>query len=218
MIRRTFLQNIIMSVGVVGFSSLPFFISRLLFPEQAIASTSRIPLPGALAGPQAFIEACIGCGLCGEVCPPRCILFHKSDGGPESNKPYIDPARKSCTLCGYCMEVCPTEALTVTPIREIDMGIAQIDRVACYPWVDQGVCGACVSVCPLGEQAIDYEFGNFYRPVVKDGCVGCGQCVEVCPEPSLPIRIVHRSEGTEARHGVGIRQIDKWQKGQRLEY
>lgn len=216
--RRTFLQKLVLSLGVLGFSSLPFGMSRLLFPEIKASPSNRVPLPGALADQKVFIEACIGCGLCGEVCPPKCILFHKVDGGPESNKPYINPAKKSCTLCGYCMEICPTEALTVTAVREIDMGIAQIDRAACYPWVDQGVCGACVSVCPLGEEAIDFEFGNFYRPVIKDGCVGCGQCVEVCPEPSLPIWIVHRSEGKVARHGVGIRQMDKWQKGQRLKY
>lgn len=86
------------------------------------------------------------------------------------------------------------------------MGIAQIDRVACYPWVDRGICGACVGICPLGDSAIDFEFGNIYRPVVKQGCVGCGLCVEVCPEPSLPIRIVDRSEPTEARHGMGVRR------------
>lgn len=216
--RRTFLQKMIMNLGVVGFASLPFGISRLLFPDIKAEVINHLPLPGALADPEAFIQACIGCGLCGEVCPPKCILFHKSDGGPQSNKPYIDPDKKSCILCGYCMEICPTEALTVTPVRNIDMGVAQIDRAACYPWVDQGVCGACVSVCPLGDEAIDFEFGNFYRPVVKDGCVGCGQCVEVCPEPSLPINIVPRSQGTVAKHGVGIRQIEKWQKGQRLDY
>ena len=216
--RRSFLQKAVFGLGILGFSSLPFGLSRLLYPKVNAAVTNYAILPGALADPQDFIEACIGCGLCGEVCPPRCILFHKNDGGAEANTPYIDPAIKSCTLCGYCMEVCPTEALTVTPIREVNMGIAQIDRVACYPWVDKGVCGACVSVCPLGDKAIDYEFGNFYRPIVKDGCVGCGQCVEVCPEPSLPIRIVQDTDSKVARHGVGFNQQDKWQGGQRLKY
>jgi len=32
-----------------------------------------------------------------------------------------------------------------------------------------------------------------YRPVVADGCVGCGLCVEVCPHPSRPIWIVDRA-------------------------
>ncbi|HFD32472.1 MAG TPA: 4Fe-4S dicluster domain-containing protein [Gammaproteobacteria bacterium] len=216
--RRNFLQKITFGAGILGFSSLPFGLSRLLYPEANASLQNYSILPGALPDPEAFIEACIGCGLCGEVCPPKCILFHKNDGGPESNKPYIHPAVKSCILCGYCMEVCPTEALTVTPIREVDMGIAQIDRAACYPWVDKGVCGACVSVCPLGEKAIDFDFGNFYRPVVKEGCVGCGQCVEVCPEPSLPIRIVQNTDSTVARHGVGLNQQYKWQTEDRLKY
>jgi len=204
--RRSFMQKVTVGLGLIGFSTLPFALSKLLFPKVLAQAHTRIPLPGALAGEKAFLEACIGCGLCGEVCPPDCIKFHSVDGGFASNTPYIDPSRKACTLCGYCMEICPTEALTVTDIREVDMGTAQIDQVACYPWVDKGICGACVSICPLGSEAIDFEFGNFYRPVVKEGCVGCGQCVEVCPEPSLPIRIVDRSQGTVARHGVGIRK------------
>jgi len=210
--RRHFLENATLYLGAMGFSALPFGLNRMLYPEAAAVPHEHIPLPGALKDHAAFLEACIGCGLCGEVCPPRCIRFYKNNGSKEANTPYINPARKSCILCGYCMEVCPTNALKVTPAREVDMGTAQIDRVGCYPWVDKGVCGACVSVCPLGESAIDFEFGNFYRPYIKKDCVGCGQCVEVCPEPSLPIRIVARSEGTVARHGVGVRKLDQWDR------
>jgi ferredoxin len=100
------------------------------------------------------------------------------------------------------MEVCPTGALTVTPRDEIDMGFAQIDRTACYPWVDRGVCGACVSICPLGEKAIGFEMWNQYRPFIKQGCVGCGLCVEVCPHPSKPIWIVDHTLETVAKHEV----------------
>src|SRR5574340_497755 len=135
-------------------------------------------------------------GVCGEVCPPRCIRFHANDGGKEANTPYINPVEKGCTLCGLCMEFCPTEALTVTPIREIRMGIAQIDRTACYRWGNRGVCGACLNICPLGTDAIRTEPGTF-RPVVQSGCVGCGLCVEVCPQPSLPIKIVDYSLSTK---------------------
>ncbi|VAW91386.1 hypothetical protein MNBD_GAMMA21-883 [hydrothermal vent metagenome] len=200
------MQKVTVGFGLIAFSSLPYILSKLLFPTVLADAHTRIPLPGALPNRADFLAACIGCGLCGEICPVDSIKFHSVDGGFAANTPYIDPSRIGCILCGYCMEVCPTEALTVTDIREVDMGTAQIDRVACYPWVDKGVCGACVSVCPLGDEAIDFEFANFYRPVVKEGCVGCGQCVEVCPEPSLPIRIVDRSQGTTARHGVGIRK------------
>ena len=204
--RRTFMQKVVMGAGVVGFATLPFGLARLLAPEVKAEPHRRVPLPGALPDADAFNEACIGCGLCGEICPVCAVKFHRNDGAGGVNTPYINPEQKACILCGLCMEVCPTDALTVTPVREVDMGTAQIDRVACYPWVDAGVCGACVGICPLGSSAIDFEFGNFYRPVVQDGCVGCGLCVEVCPEPSLPIRIVDRSKGTVAHHGIGVRR------------
>lgn len=204
--RRNFMLRILQAMGVLGFSSLPFVLTRMMMPSQVIAGQVHVPLPGALPDNNDFIAACIGCGLCGEVCPPRCVKFYKHTEGTKANTPYIDPAEKGCILCAKCMQVCPTNALTDTPLREIKMGIAQIDRVACYPWVDRGICGACVSICPLGDSAIAYEFGNVYRPVVERACVGCGLCVEVCPEPSLAIRVVDRSEPTIARHGMGVRR------------
>jgi len=211
--RRSFIKKFTMTMGVISFGLLPFVMGRLLRPKLKASESNRIPLPGALANKQDFEQACIGCGLCGEVCPPRCIQFYKHEGGLVADTPYIDPVQKSCILCGLCMEICPTNALTVTNVREVKMGIAQIDRAACYPWVDAGICGACVSICPIGSGAIDFEFGNFYRPIVKDKCVGCGQCVEVCPEPSLPINIVAPSKGTVAQHGVGIRKVERGQRG-----
>jgi len=202
MMRRALLKQATL-VAATGFAAtLPFGFARLMLPLTEAAPYRHVTLPGALSDADDFARACIGCGLCGEVCPPRCIRFHARDGGAHANTPYINPEIKGCILCGLCMEVCPTDALSVTPIPKIDMGTAQIDRAACYPWVDQGVCGACVSICPLGEQAIHFELWNQYRPSVLAGCVGCGLCVEVCPEPSLPIRVVPRSEGTIIRHGA----------------
>ncbi len=204
--RRDFLGKAVFTTAIIGFSALPYGLARLLSPATARPRQNHLRPPGALKDDKAFNAACIGCGLCGEVCPVRAIRFHDRTGGDRSNTPYIDPSIKGCILCGLCMKHCPTDALQETPIRKIDMGVAQIDRVACYPWVDRGICGACVSICPLGEHAIGFKAGNIYRPVVKRGCVGCGLCVEVCPEPSLAIRIVDRSEGTVAKHGIGIRR------------
>ncbi|MBT7757710.1 MAG: 4Fe-4S dicluster domain-containing protein, partial [Rhodospirillaceae bacterium] len=91
-----------------------------------------------------------------------------------------------------------TDALTPLAPREVKMGLAEIDRTACYPWVDRGICGACVTICPLGSQAIGFDFANIYRPIIKKGCVGCGLCVEICPHPSTPIWIVAPTQGTNA--------------------
>jgi len=65
--RRSFLQKAVFGLGIAGFSSLPFGFSRLLYPKANAAIANYTILPGALADPEAFIEACIGCGLCGEV-------------------------------------------------------------------------------------------------------------------------------------------------------
>ncbi len=200
--RRSVSQWLIYTCGLVASASMPMVISRLMTPTVKANSRKHLRPPGALKDDRAFVAACIGCGLCGEVCPPLCIQFHQRDGGAQVSTPYIDPEQKACTLCGKCMDVCPTEALTPTKRDAIDMGIAQIDRSACYPWVDRGICGACVSICPLGERAIQFKQWNQYRPVIQQGCVGCGLCVEVCPHPSLPIWIVERSKGTIARHTV----------------
>jgi ferredoxin len=196
------LQDIVIGGAVVAAAGLPYGFARLLAPEQEPPNRQVLRPPGALKDDGAFTAACIGCGLCGEVCPPRCIWFHTRDGGGAVNTPYIDPEQKACILCNKCMEVCPTEALAVMPRDEIDMGIAEIDETACYPWVDRGICGACATICPLGDRAIGFDFANIYRPVVKQGCVGCGLCVEVCPHPSKPIWIAGRS-GETSRNARG---------------
>lgn len=202
MLRRTFLHQAVVSAGILAAAILPYGLGRFLAPEVKADPATHLRPPGALKNDDAFINACIGCGLCGEVCPPRCIKFYQRDGGNMVNTPYIDPEVKACILCNKCMEVCPTESLTEIPMIDIDMGIAQIDRLVCYPWVDTGICGACVSICPLGERAISYKMWNQYQPYIRSGCVGCGLCVEVCPHPSLPIRIAERSKGTVMGHSV----------------
>lgn len=202
MLRRNFLQKIFFSSGLLAVASMPYALLRFIAPPVKADPLTHLRPPGALKDDAAFIDACIGCGLCGEVCPPKCIKFYRREGGNKINTPYINPEEIACTLCSKCMEVCPTASLQETPRDKIDMGISQIDRLACYPWVDRGICGACVAICPMGEKAISFLMWNQYRPIVHDACVGCGLCVEICPHPSLPIRIVERSKGTVMSHSV----------------
>jgi len=201
--RRKFLQKLVYILSVSGLAGMPYAIARLMAPAESWRYSNHLRPPGALKDEDAFVRACIGCGLCGEICPPKCIEFDRRQGGNAVNTPYIDPEIKACILCEKCMQVCPTEALQQTPREKVKMGIAQIDRLACYPWVDRGVCGACVAICPLGKSAIAFEFADMYRPYIKEeGCVGCGMCVEICPHPSLPIRIVEPGSSAVVQHKV----------------
>ena len=209
--RRGALKKLTTAAALLAASAAPYGFSALLSPKHAPARNKApnkahrrnyLRPPGAIKDDDAFVSACIGCGLCGEVCPPRCIRFHARDGAASVNTPYIDPEDKACILCNKCMQVCPTEALTETPLDKIDMGLARIDRTACYPWVDRGVCGACVSICPLGSKAITFKMYNQYRPVIEKGCVCCGLCVEVCPHPSVPIWIIDRPAASGATRKV----------------
>ncbi len=200
--RRTALKKVISHAVLLASGTTPFAISYLMTPAVATEAQKHLRPPSASKNDAKFITACIGCGLCGEVCPPKCIQFHQHEGGTQVNTPYINPELKACILCDKCMEICPTDALTVVKREDIDMGIAQIDRSACYPWVDRGICGACVAICPLGEKGIKFKHWHQYQPIVQTACVGCGLCVEICPQPSLPIRIVERSKGSIMRHPI----------------
>ena len=127
------------------------------------------------------------------------------------NTPYIEPEEEACILCDKCMAVCPTEALTVELRDEIDMRLAQIDRAACYPWVDRGICGTCVSICHLGKKVIGFEMWNQYRPAIQQSCVGCGLCVEVCHHrgvsPRTKMRGVPLRPPAASRMNSGDRRI-----------
>ena len=50
-------------------------------------------------------QKCIGCGMCGEVCPHRVFLI--------DNKKARIAERDDCMECGACARNCPAEAIAV---------------------------------------------------------------------------------------------------------
>ena len=207
--RRSLLNRSIRGAVVLGLGASPYLLARGLStpdfshrdrpPKRIFRYDYRHPLrpPGALAEAE-FLQACIQCGNCGQACPVRAIRFFGNSGGVRAHTPYVQPEMKGCILCEKCQQVCPSGALRPLPPDRVRMGMARLDRRTCYPWVDTGICGACVSACPLGEAAIGFEFANIYRPFIKAGCVGCGVCVEVCPHPAKAVRIEPGNQGVNA--------------------
>lgn len=52
---------------------------------------------------------------------------------------------------------------------------------------DREICDLCVTECPIGDTAIimkektSRNGQKFWRPIVLDGCTGCGVCEMICP-------------------------------------
>jgi len=184
--------------GALMFGTGVALFSHRLRHSSWSSETHRVPVRPPTAGTNdaRFRAACIACGLCGTVCENGCIRFF---GGDEPKwgalTPYLDVRRRACTLCMRCTQICPTNALTSTKkdleviSERVDMGIAVVDPDRCLSYLGR-ICGYCHDACPLPRKAIKLIPAG--KPVVLEGCVGCGRCVELCPQSPTAIDIFRR--------------------------
>ncbi|MDG2212338.1 MAG: 4Fe-4S dicluster domain-containing protein [Verrucomicrobiota bacterium] len=69
--------------------------------------------PGALAEKE-FLNACIGCGQCANVCPNKCIQFVSLEKGLDQlATPVIIARSQGCILCMACIHM--PQAIRVIP-------------------------------------------------------------------------------------------------------
>ena len=145
-----------------------------------------------------FLQACIACGQCANVCPNQCITLVGLEAGIENlGTPKIDARAQACILCMACTQVCPTQALerlepTDEGMRSVKMGRAFVTEDLCYSFAGR-TCGVCYRACPLPGDAM--TLGLFEQPHVHaEHCVGCGLCEQACIQLPQAIRIVPSSD------------------------
>jgi ferredoxin-type protein NapG len=182
-------------------------------PFKGFFKLNRLRPPGAVAEEE-FMERCIRCARCIEICPYNCIkradLYEKLQIGT----PYIFAEQRACYLCMKCPAVCPTGALdpTLKDPKQVAIGKAVIDQQICLNYIyvkeeETGkvsgtatICSTCYNVCPYTDEAIVME--KFLLPVITEKCVGCGICVEKCPtHPKRAVNIVPTGMANEKSAG-----------------
>ena len=135
---------------------------------------------------------CDGCKECEKVCILRHSGYRRIARkrievmGTESGGNFFVPF--ACQQCADapCMAVCPKQAIT----RDTNLARVVVDASLCVG------CSMCVSACPSGLMAFDYEVGLAYK---CDLCDGEPQCVRVCEKKAIAYVEPHRFQQQRAQ-------------------
>lgn len=197
--RRKFLNGIASAAG--GGALLSMVPLLAIRPASANPAHALRP-PGALAE-EAFLSACIRCGLCVRDCPYDTLQLAPVGGEVAAGTPYFVGRSIPCEMCEDipCVKACPTGALNpkLTDIHEARMGLAVLsDQETCLNFLGLR-CDVCYRVCPVIDKAITLE--TLHNPrsdrhalllptVHSEHCTGCGKCEAACVLPEAAIKVM----------------------------
>jgi polyferredoxin len=206
--------------GALGLLAAPALRNNGLVNDENF-SAKMIRPPGSVEESE-FLERCIKCDQCINVCPTNVLQPATfAEGGIEALwTPVMNFHIAHCQLkCNLCSEVCPTGAIRRITVAEklgegsyaaqgpVRLGTAFIDTTRCLPWANQVPCVVCEEVCPVAPKAIqtfDEETKDVLgqmvilnKPfIVPDLCIGCGICEAECPvldQPAVYVTAVGES-------------------------
>ena len=198
--RRRWVFALLGGVLAYPFVRLSAAVNQRGFHEKAIRP------PGSVEEAE-FLERCIKCDQCINVCPTNVLQPSTlAQGGFEGFwTPVMDFSIGFCQLnCTLCSEVCPTGAIQKISLNRkigagehedegpIRVGTAFFNRGRCLPWAMETPCVVCEEVCPVSPKAIgtyDEEYVRWdgtkvtlNRPYMRpELCIGCGICERECP-------------------------------------
>jgi ferredoxin-type protein NapG len=197
--RRKFFGDAARTVGGVGLAAL---MLGLYTKQSRALPAEAIRPPGAL-DEDAFLGACIRCGLCVRDCPYDTLKLARPGEAVALGTPYFTARDIPCEMCEDipCVKACPTGALdhSLDNIDDARMGLAVvIDQEACIAF--RGLrCEVCFNICPVRGKAIEIEYQHNKRsgkhalfiPVVHSSdCTGCGKCEQACILEEAAIKVM----------------------------
>lgn len=182
-------RKVVSSALALGATSA-LLVAQVRGERTAALPRDRIRPPGALRE-DAFLDACVRCGLCVQACPYDTLHLGDLNGPVPAGTPYFIARRAPCEMCETipCAAACPTGALrrSLADIRDADMGVAQLSTPErCLSYSGAAYCDNCVKACPIRGEAIRMQHGRTqgggaFRPLVDpDRCTGCGLCEKAC--------------------------------------
>jgi len=209
--RRKFLTETARTAASVGVATL--MLGLYTHQSRALPADAIRP-PGAL-DEDAFLGACIRCGLCVRDCPYDTLSLATAGDDVALGTPFFTARNIPCEMCQDipCIKACPTGALDhgMDNIDDARMGLAVvIDQEACIAF--QGLrCEVCFNICPIRGKAIDLDMRHNKRsgkhalfiPVVhSNSCTGCGKCEQACilEEAAIKVMPVNLAKGKMQDH------------------
>jgi len=176
--------------------------------RYALAGPSKLLRPPGSVPEEQFLQLCIRCGACMQVCPGQVLKpAGLEEGFAAWWTPVVVPSHAGCHQdCNFCTQACPTGAirpLTIEQKRKTHIGLAVVDTQTCVAHTGENACRLCHEECeaagynaiemkkielPIGDippgviSDAELEAMRFIEvPIVDpDACVGCGLCEFRC--------------------------------------